>query len=261
MITNRKVMCIITQGQQGMKKLIILLSIVLFNCGSLYSMERELSCIIYNKVSALAHYFKTSVDLQQGYGDQLPLVVQGAIIKNVFNLVAQKKRINQKNLEEYVLEIPLALGCKFIGEFVQMQKICEEPICGKFFLPHELFCLPRNEKDVFIRMAYRPWIQGGNSDNADYKIIKKMSRLDLKKGLCLKVLPDDKVIRLCDKIKHIGVIGIAVGVPSMVFCLLPRESWLGKGLTVMSLVGIFGGYGLAFSADGAIYLYNKFYCD
>jgi hypothetical protein len=242
-----------------MKKLTIVFSIVLFNCSFLYSMERQISWT--DRLNSIGGNY---VQCKQEYSvDKLPLEVQGIIAKNILNIVGCELRQNfdQKRLDCYIARTPLFLVNKFVSEFVQMQKMCVVPICGKIFLPHLLFCLPKNERDVFIRIANRPWMQGGNIDNADYKIIKKIPQLDLKKGLCLKVLPDDKVIRLCEKIKHIGVIGIAVGVPSMIFCMAPRESLSGQCLSIMSFVGILGGYGLALSADGAIYLYNKFYCD
>lgn len=244
-----------------MKKSMIVLSIALFHGGSLYGMEQALSCV-NNKMSTLVQYFKPSLDSQQCSAQQMPLVVQGAIVKNIFNLVEQKKCINQDSLEKYVLEIPLDLGCKFIGEFVQMQKICGTLCGGKNLLPHELFCLPRNERDVFIRMANRPFIEGGNIDHADYEILIKISHPELIKGLCLKVLPDNKVVKLCEKIKHIGVLGIPTGFASLacaIICSTPN-SLLCQFLLVMSGAGILGGYGVALSSEKALDLYNTYYC-
>ena len=85
---------------------------------------------------------------QENYIDELPLELQGKIIKDFFNLIISedkksKKCTDQRQLEEHTLHVPVFLGVKCAQEFYQLQKMCQHKIGNKRFLAQELFALPR----------------------------------------------------------------------------------------------------------------------
>lgn len=149
--------------------------------------------------------FDTQITQKKNYIDELPLELQGKIIKDVFNLVIHeddksKKRIDQEKLSEYVLHIPLILGIKCAQEFCQFQKMCQDEIGGKSFLAQELYCLPREPRDIFVRMANRSKIKlfiEGNIDDDDFENLVAMKNEDIKKGLKLATVRKGKKLLYC----------------------------------------------------------------
>jgi hypothetical protein len=141
----------------------------------------------------------------KSYMGNLPLELQGTIVKNVFNLVIHedeklKKCFDQKKLREYVLNVPMLLGIKCTQEFHRLQTMCRNEIGGKRFLAHEFFCLRREHRDIFIRMANRSGIKKfieGNVDVDDFRTIKVMENEDIKKGLELMTVSKGKMLYYC----------------------------------------------------------------
>jgi hypothetical protein len=172
-----------------MKKLIILLGIILFNSGSLYSMKRDISWID-----------NTANATKECSFDPFPKEIQVIISKNLLNTFVCKLRkdTDQKRLERYAEETPLCLVSKFASEFVQLRNICKQRICGKWFSPEQLFCLSQQERDAFISTANRPFYMPGNITNADYEIIKKIPQKKLTKEMQLEILPDDTASCCCN---------------------------------------------------------------
>lgn len=157
------------------------------------------------KILATAFFFITlytypmdMVTRPKCFINELPLEVQNKIIKNVFDLMITedeyvKASFDQKKLEKHHLRIPMTLGITYAQEFHQLQKICQKEIGGKKFLPQELFILPCNERDIFIRMAERANRSGirlefeGNISRNDLKTLMAIEDKNIKKGLELKV--------------------------------------------------------------------------
>lgn len=190
--------------------------VLLFSVTSAHTMEIGIASTLRNRHGNKDIIFKELIIKNNGCFDMLPLELHGKIIKTIFNLVLDKnqeskKHSNQKIVQDFGLGIPILLGVKFCNEFYQMQKICAEEIGGKKFLAQELFVLPRQEKEVFIRMAHYPILASGNIRSDDYAIIKKMSQENIKKGLKLKVnLIDEKLdcINNCSSMSFIaGALG------------------------------------------------------
>jgi len=72
----------------------------------------------------------------------LPLELHGKIVKEALNLIDTSKDIDQKELEKYILKIPMDLGIKFVREYNACQKVCWYNIGDQKFLVYELFCSP-----------------------------------------------------------------------------------------------------------------------
>ena len=132
--------------------------------------------------------------------NMLPLELHGRIIKTVLNLIIHednrsRKATDQKKLKKHHLHMPIALGIQFTQEFSQLQKICQKEIGRKKFLAQELFILPREQKDVFVRMANRSNFRTdfeGNIDNADLMTLIAIEDENIKKGLDLHVAKGGK---------------------------------------------------------------------
>lgn len=201
--------------------------ILLFSVPCAHAMKIDSVPTVSNRRNNRDNFLKKPIVPINGCFDKLPVEVQGKIIKTIFNLVIDKnqeskKHSNQKIVQAFGLSIPIFLGVKFCNEFYQMQNFCDEEIGGKKFLAQELFVLPRQEKEVFIRMAHYPILASGNISSEDYVIIKKMSQNDIKKGLRLKV---NLVEERLDCINNASYIGIALGMvgqffaPSLLGCI------------------------------------------
>jgi len=212
--------------------------VLLFSVTCAHAMEIGIASTLRNRQGNKDIFFKESIIQNNGYFDTLPLEVQGKIIKTILNLVLDKnqdskKHSNQKIVQDFGLGIPILLGVKFCNEFYQMQKICAWEIGGKKFLAQELFVLPRQEKEVFIRMAHYPMLASGNIRFDDYVIIEKMSQNDIKKGLRLKVnLIDEKL----DYINNASYISFIVGMAGQLF-LQPFFSFIPSFFCLTCMAG------------------------
>src|SRR5260221_4168738 len=141
-----------------------------------------------------AYAMDLEVQKKENPFNMLPLELRGRIIKDVFNLIIYEDKkvktcIDQKKLGKYALRMPIWLGIECIQEFRELQKICQKRIGNKTFLPHQLFCLDRKYREIFIRMANRSGVRQefeGNLDEADFKGIMAMEDKDIKKDLSLR---------------------------------------------------------------------------
>ncbi len=97
-------------------------------------------------------------------------------------------------------EIWQKLDVKFlslqIGYAQKLQKICQDRIGGKKFLAHDLFFLPYQQQDVFIKIAnhgFLEYLSEGDLSDDDYKILETMENENIKKGLTLRLLQGNKI--------------------------------------------------------------------
>jgi hypothetical protein len=149
---------------------------------------------------------------QENYIYELPLELQGKIVKDMFNFVVHeyensKKCVDQKKLEKYILSIPILLGIKFVDELCQWQRVCWNKIGNKQFVAQQLFVLPRQAKDVFTRLAERSSFDEYDICANDYKIITEMSNKEITKGLCLRVKNLNPVL---DCVRYTSVFGFTI---------------------------------------------------
>lgn len=205
-----------------MKKLSFLLNFLLSSSFA-YAMDG----FIYRGKDYICNCFKKSEVPHDFYLDQLPLDVQGKIIKNVFELLIHENNCFEKEkLKKFVLHVPILLGLQFSDEYLCTQRISQSKICGKNFSAQELFCLPQEQRDVFIRMANRPFFRRGNIDESDYQIIKDMDKKSIQAGLLLEVRPDSPFsLRDCQHILiQTGCLGTVISIVTMVFAIpeVPR---------------------------------------
>lgn|GEM_PF-3858845 len=187
-----------------------------------YGMNITTLSTVNNTQSKKASLSKTHKKTHSGYFDELPLEVQGKIVKNIFNLVIHKDDQSKKYsdhviLERYGLAIPILLGLKFSYEFFQLQRNCKWKIGGKKFVAQELFVLSHEEKAVFERMAKHPFLASGNIMPGDYAIIKEMNNEDIKKGLDLRVNYNNETL---DCMSNCGFFGVMLSCIGSV-CVMP----------------------------------------
>jgi len=249
----------------------IIIGFVLCGASFMHAMDLGIVSFVCNKVSGMGKFFKKPVIVQQCYFDQLPLTVQGEIFKNRLAIImskdvdsedAKKKYefIDQIKLKNYVLEVPLLLGVKFFNEFFQIQKMCESEIGGKRFVASELLCLPQKERDVFIRIANRSFMQRDHIDVADYEVISKISQKDITKGLSLEVRPLNKVFIFFDKIRNVGFLGVFMGILTLLVLCTSFEKYQSV-LSPIPFVSMFGGLGLVFFGGGTLAAFQTLYPD
>jgi hypothetical protein len=154
------------------------------------------------------------------YIDELPLELHGKIVKNIFDLVVHKdegckKYIDQEKLKKYIQNIPLFLGIKVAHEFSQFQEICQYKIGFKKFNARQLFVLPCQQRDLFMRIANRSVFEEGDMYVDDKKIIDNMPS-DIKKGLCLTI---NRASPALIYTKNASVLGIFLGISSLLAML------------------------------------------
>lgn len=134
--------------------------------------------------------------------DKLPLELHGKVIKNIFSLIIREDEqveicIDQKKLKKYRLQhVQILLGIEYAQQYYLVQKACQNKIGDKTFLAPELFVLPREQRDVFIRIANRGFfvsVSEGDLSGDDYKILEAMKNENTKKGLTLRLLEGNKI--------------------------------------------------------------------
>ena len=181
-----------------------------------------------------------------------PMELQQKVAENIIDLTIYeyektKECIDQEKWKKYNLnELLLAVECA--QEFHTLQKMCQHKIGGKKFLAQELFALPRNQRDVFMRMANRSCFKmdvEGNVSLADYSIIRTMENEHITRGLVLSVLKGNKIFAYMDRIGPLAVVGGFCGlfIPAVTFItpgsVVTRFIMVGFGMIPMSC-----GYGL-----------------
>jgi hypothetical protein len=195
--------------------------------------------------------FKEQVILQRfqkNYFDELPLELHHKIVKNIFDLTLHKdedckKHINQEKLEKYVPSMPLFLGTKLAHEFSQFQKICQYKIGFKKFVARQLFVLPCQERDLFMRLGNRSIFQEGDMYADDKKIIVNMPN-HIKKGLCLTV---NHLHPVLDCIKNVSGLSAFLGSLSFVATLnIPVKSQYYQKVSQYIMIEFFGSLGTLF---------------
>jgi hypothetical protein len=154
------------------------------------------------------------------YFDQLPPELHSKIVKNIFDLAVYKdedckQHINLEKLEKYVPEMPILLGIKVADEFSQFQRIFQPKINGKKLLAHELFVLPRRERDAFVRLANRSSFLEDDLYVDDYQIIVNTPK-NIKEGLWLRV---NHLHPALNRTMNMSVLGLFLGLFSFVVAL------------------------------------------
>jgi len=138
---------------------------------------------------------------KENFFNILPSELRNRITEDVFHFIIDededlKKCFDCRKWEQHVLHVPLLLGMKFIQEFYQLQRMCQREIGFKKFSARQLFVLPREQKDIFIRMAKRSEVKSfieGNIDVNDFKTLMAVENEDIKKGLKLLTYHKGKV--------------------------------------------------------------------
>ncbi len=175
------------------------------------------------------HAMDLEVQKKENLFDELPLELHTKIIKTIFSLIIRedddsdehreainkcfnriipREHIDQKKLDQYVLYIPIPLGVALTYKFHQLQEMCQNEIGGKKLGARELFVLPREQQDVFIRMASRGFLKRvseGDLSTDDYKVLEVMKDEGIKKGLKLKLLHGNKTVSY---MRPIGILGM-----------------------------------------------------
>ena len=175
-----------TSAGEVLKELRIISYVILFLIPYAHAMDLEMVHIKPKK------FEKLLLAAQVSY---LPLELRAKVAENIIDLTIHeyektKECIDQEKWKKYNLN-ELLLGIECAQEFHTLQKMCQHKIGGKKFLAQELFALPCNQRDVFMRMANRSCFKmevEGNVALADYNIIRTMENEHITKGLKLAFL-------------------------------------------------------------------------
>jgi|SRR4030095_1235371 len=252
-------------------------------------MKKRYFLILYSLLNICSIYSMN----QQCSLEQLPPEIHGKIIENVFNLKCdlklQKKLsteigiIDQRDLNndmrKKLLTAHLLLGCKFVDEFCEIEKLCEKRIFNTCYfnkylgLTREIFCLSKEESGALAVAARDGFMECSVIDEETFNIIANIRNKNITKGLSFEVMStNDKILRICVKAKNIGTSCGAIG-----FCMfygfillslkeLNPSTWFLARPSVFLYITLVGaaaqmiGVSLVVISSTTLSLYNQFFC-
>lgn len=142
---------------------------------------------------------------QQCYLEKLPLELHGKIIENVFNLKCDLKN----DIRKKFLTVHLLLGCKFVDEFCEIEKLCKKRIfihndLGMPSLTRVIFSLSKEEVRALSAAANPRFLDYDTIDKDIYNIIANIKNKDITKGFCLNVASRDRRVKIYLKTRAIA---------------------------------------------------------
>lgn len=198
-----------------------------------------------NMCSDICGFKRLRIEQENGVDfKKLPIDLCHKLAGDYISIVVHED-IDQEKLKKYISDTHIYLTIRVAKNFEELEKACRHTIGDKKFLRNDLFALPFQYQDVFIRMANRSSLKNlieGNIAVNDYNILITMKDESIKKGLELRILRTSKTISYMN---FIGVMGVGIGV-ILVWCFpvcvtMTNTPSFAKVYVSSLLTGVFGG--------------------